>query len=302
MRPTRPPNTGASGRWTAGSAVLFALIATASPAPGQVVVTSFESEGVELPALLHRRSTPEPRALAIYLHGNPGSPLDESSVVADALAPVGVDVFRFNYRGLWGNAGTFTLTHALGDLDAALTYLTAPGTVAAFGLRPSRIVVIGNSFGTAVGLVGTARDARIHGSVNLVPCDHGYFGQEYRDPDSELRDFFDMAQEMLFGENGAIPQDPDLFPDDLVRNAEANRFPPLAEDLMDRELLFLVGLDDQICYLEDHFIPLYRELRARGHEHLDVSVLPMNHGFDGVGIEALLGDVAEWFERMYPME
>lgn len=281
---------------------ILLLAPSASPASGQVVATSFESDGVELPALLHRRSTPEPRALAIYLHGNPGSPLDESSVVADALVHVGVDVLRFNYRGLWGNGGTFTLTNALGDLDAALTYLTAPETVDAFGLRPSRVVVIGNSFGTAVGLLTAARDSRVDGSVNLVPCDHGYFGQEYANPDSELRGFFEMVQEALFGENGAIPQDPALFPDDLVRNAEANRFPPLAGELMDRELLFLVGLDDEICYLEDHFIPLYRELSERDHPALEVRVLPMTHGFEGVGFEALLDRVADWFERTYPME
>jgi nuclear transport factor 2 (NTF2) superfamily protein len=98
----------------------------------------------------------------------------------------------------------------------------------------------------------------------------------------------------LFGEDGAIRQDAAVFTDDLVENSAAYRFPPTALALRDKKLLFLVGLDDEICYAEDHFFPLFRALASVSHPAVEVVMLRMDHGANPVGREAVGSRVAEW--------
>ena len=279
---------------------LSALVLFPALAGAQTHATTFMSGGVELRASLHQTPARPARALAIYLTGNPGRPIDRPSATVEALVTAGLDVFRFNYRGLWGNGGDFTLTNGIADLGAALDYLTDPATARRFGYDPSTIVLVGYSFGTAAGLVGSARDDRVDGIISLAPCDHGYFGGELADPDSEIRDFLDRVTESLFGEGGPIEGGGPVFIGDLVAHRALYGFVPLAEDLLEKKLLFLAGLDDAVCYPEDHFFPLYRRLRALEHPALDARVLGMDHGFSGVGIDALMAIATGWIEVAFP--
>lgn len=280
--------------------LVLALVLLPTRATAQTQQTSFQSQGVELKAYLHTAPERPPRALAVVLTGNPGSAIEASSPVAEALMAAGLDVFRFNYRGLWGNAGDFNLANAMGDLDAALDYLTAPQTIGRFGHDPSQIVLIGNSFGTATALVGARGDGRVDGIVSWVPCDHGYFGRELADPDSEIRAFLDAVTEALFGEGGPIEGGGPVFVNDLVENSESYSFMTDAESLLGKKLLFLAGLDDAVCYAEDHLFPLYRKLTALDHPALDVHVLNMDHGFRGVGFDALMQHTTDWLEAAFP--
>ena len=282
--------------------ILVALAAFGPAASAAVHEVRFESGGVSLRALLHTHDGEKSRALAVYLHGNPGSPLDEESKIADVLTAAGVDVLRFNYRGLWGNGGGFNLTNAIGDLRAALDFLTTPETAGRYGLNTSRIFLVGYSFGTATALVGARGDERVTGIVSFAPCDHGFFAREWMDPDSEIRDFLDSTVEALFGEGGPVKQDASVFIDDLSVNARAFSWPEHAATLLDKKLLFIAGLDDRVCFVEDHFIPLYRELQALDHPALDARVLNMDHGFNGVGIDQMLALTVDWIERVLAME
>lgn len=280
--------------------VIFTFVLSPTVAAAQINETVFESDGVELRAFLHSSPAGESHAVAIYLHGNPGRVVSETSTVASALTSVGVDVFQFNYRGLWGNGGEFNLTNAIGDLDAALDYLTSPETVERFGLDPSTIVLIGSSFGTATGLVGGSDDNRVDGIVSLVPSDHGYFGKELTNPDSKIRDFLDAASEQLFGKGGPIEGGEAVFVNDLIENSNVFSFVPRAESLVNKKLLFLAGVDDEVAYVEDHFFPLYRRLRVLEHPALEAHVLGMDHGFGGVGLDSLMQITADWILDSFP--
>jgi uncharacterized protein len=287
-----------------GFTVLFLLMLSAlafvPTAAAQRYETRFESGGVELDAFLYRNSDTGPHALAVNLSGNPGGPLDRPSATVDALVAAGVDVFRFNYRGLWGNRGDFNLTNAIGDLRAALDYLTDPETVARFGHDPSTIILVGYSFGTAVALVGASSDERVDGIVSLAPCDHGYFGGEFANPRSKIREFLDAVTESLFGAGGPVEGGEEAFVHDLIKSSDAYGFVPQAEGLLDKKLLFLGGLDDTVCYTEDHLFPLYRRLRVLDHPALEARVLGMDHGAQGIGFDSLMQITTGWVEASFP--
>lgn len=248
------------------------------------------------PALLHRVGEVGRADLAIHLHGNPGGPLSPSSPLADALLPRGVDVLRFNYSGLWGNPGIFSLSEALLDLDAVLDFVTGDAARERYGLAPQRISLVGYSFGTAVALIAARQDARIHAVASLAPCDHGLFGRQFADADSPRRDYLASLLEEIFGEGRPVEQDPEIFRDDLTGNAEAYGLVSRPEMLMGTRLLFLSALDDLTCPVEEHLLPLYRALRSHGHLDLEAEVIATNHAFADVRVE-IYERIAMWIEE-----
>ena len=274
--------------------VLVVAFALRGVCAAEIHELTFASEGTTLNALLLTPEGGTADTLLVYLHGNPGSPLAPARWLVDPLLDEGVAVFQFNYRGLWGNAGEFNLANAIGDLGNALSFLTAPAALSEYGVVPERIVLFGYSFGTAVALSGAHDDPRVAAIASFGPCDHGYFGAELADPNSPLRDFLDAVTEALFGVNGPIQQEAAVFTDDLVGNSAEYRFPPRALALRDKKLLFLVGLDDEVCFAEDHFFPLYRALESVSHPATDVIVLRMDHGGSPVGRAAIASRVAAW--------
>lgn len=274
--------------------MLVLTLASCGPGRSELHELAFQSGDATLEALLHTPGGGTADTVLVYLHGNPGRPLAPESWLVGALVDQGIAVFRFNYRGLWGNEGEFNLANGMADMDNALSFLTAPGTLDETGVTPGRIVLFGYSFGTAVALSGAFDDSRVDAIASLSPCDHGYFGAEFADPESPLRDFLDAVTEELFGEDGPIRQDPAIFTDDLVENSDEYRFPQRALALRGKKLLFLVGLDDEVCFAEDHFFPLYRELAWVSHPATDAEVLPMDHGARPLGLDAIAAKLAEW--------
>jgi uncharacterized protein len=255
---------------------------------------TIESGGVELPALLHRGSAGARNQLAIYLHGNPGSPLGPESPLADALTARGIDVLRFNYRGLWGNAGSFSLSSAIGDLRAALDFASSRAARDGVGLDPADIHLVGYSLGTNVVLSGVGDDERVSGIASLAVSDHAYYGDQWLDPASPLHGWLQEVVNYLFAEDGPIPGGEAAFMDDLLTNLETFRVTASAPALLRRRLLFIHGLDDTDCAIEHHFLPLYRELRRLGHPRLEAEVLPMDHSMNGVDPGEVYARIAGW--------
>lgn len=259
-------------------------------------VVSFPRGASHRPALLHRAGPVGAPDLAIQLHGNPGGPLSPSSPLVDALLPRGVDVLRFNYSGLWGNPGVFSLTEARRDLSAVLDFVTGDPAHERYGLAPQRISLVGYSFGTSVALLAARDDDRIDAVASLAPCDHGLFGRQFGDPDSPRQAYLASVLEEIFGEGRPVEQDPEIFRDDLIANADRYGLLAAPERLLATRLLFLAALDDVTCPVEEHLLPLYRALRLHGHLDLETEIITTNHAFADVRVE-IYERIAMWIEE-----
>lgn len=271
------------------------LVVTAQP-----VATSFRSSGVDIPAFLQRQSEGELRAVVINLHGNPGGRIRPELPLATSLAKHGVATFWFNYSGIWGNQGTYSFSNSVADLRAAVDYLKSPDAKHRLGLGEVPIVLFGYSMGSAVAIVGAGGDDRVAGVVALAPCDHGYFGQEFANPQTRLKPFFEAAADGIFGPKGAVPGGWPAFSGDLVANHPKISFPRNAAALQSKALLIFAALDDTTCPLEDHFFPLYRTLRGAQHSRLQAHVLNTGHGFDGPNALSMRQMTADWIVRSFP--
>ena len=274
--------------------LLLAGLANHANLHAETHTLEFTSDGVPLKAYLHTPANGGIDALVVYLHGNPGGPLEPDSWLAGPLLENGIALFRFNYRGLWGNGGTFNLANGIGDLRSALTFLAESDTAAEYGIADDDFFLFGYSFGTAVALIGAGDVDTVAGIASLTPCDHGYFGAEFAKPDSPIKDFLDEATASLFGEGGPVRQDASIFVDDLVENSDRYRFPPVALSTRNKSLLFVAGTDDSVCFAEDHFFPLYRALQDASHPATEVRVLQMDHGMRPVGRDRIASILADW--------
>jgi pimeloyl-ACP methyl ester carboxylesterase len=105
----------------------------------------------------------------VLCHGLPGN--EQNLDLARAMQRAGWTVITFHYRGAWGSAGTYSLKNGVEDAKVLLALLHDPAKAKEWGVDPSRMVVMGHSYGgmVAAGAAGTAPD--LLGMVLIAPWD-----------------------------------------------------------------------------------------------------------------------------------
>jgi uncharacterized protein len=127
--------------------------------PAQMAELALESGGERLNAILYVAAGRGPHGVVVLLHGNPGN--ERNLDVAQAIRRAGYSVLFFNYRGSWGSGGTFSRTHAIEDVHAALRWVRSPEAAARFRMDPARVALVGHSMGGWLALMATAADPRV---------------------------------------------------------------------------------------------------------------------------------------------
>ena len=260
----------------------------------QIQKINFESDGISLNAYMYEAEGEGLKPTIIWCHGNPGSTELGESQMAKKLNDKGINVFRFNYQGLWGNKGDFTLSNSLTDLTHAISYLYQSDNVQEFNIDTSKLVIAGYSFGSTVTLIAALNDNRVKDVIVLGLADHSHFAREFMDPNSKIRAFLEATRDALFLPNGVVKQDPNIFIDDLTNNIYKYDFVLKSELLLDNRILFVVGLNDQVCPIESHFIPLYRSLKEQNHDAITVKLFETNHSFPTKDVGDLSEIFVEW--------
>lgn len=105
----------------------------------------------------HLPTTEKFKKTVLFLHGNAINISDHVAAVY-WLPAYGYDVYIFDYRGYGNSDGVANLEGVLGDIDAAITYVTDEVG------EDNQIVVMGQSIGASMGvyvLSGSKRKARI---------------------------------------------------------------------------------------------------------------------------------------------
>lgn len=127
--------------------------------PPRLAEIAFRSGGERLNGLLYIAAGPDPHPVVLLLHGNPGN--ERNLDVAQAMRRAGSTVLYFDYRGNWGSGGTFSRSHALEDVAAALSWVRSPAVARRFGLDTTRIALVGHSMGGWLALMSAAADPKV---------------------------------------------------------------------------------------------------------------------------------------------
>jgi pimeloyl-ACP methyl ester carboxylesterase len=139
---------------------------------------ALESGGERLNGLLYVAAGAGPHPAVLLLHGNPGN--ERNLDLAQAFRRAGYTVLFFDYRGNWGSGGTFSRTHALEDVHAALRWVRSGPNARRFRIDSSRIVLVGHSMGGWLALMAAAADPTITCVAALDSRNVGAYGRLLR--------------------------------------------------------------------------------------------------------------------------
>ena len=151
--------------------------------PAQIAELALESGGERLNAILYVAAGRGPHGVVVLLHGNPGN--ERNLDVAQAIRRAGYAVLFFNYRGSWGSGGTFSRTHAIEDVHAALRWMRSPETAARFRVDSTRVALVGHSMGGWLAFMAAAADRRVRCVGALDSRNVGAYGIRLRRDHSE---------------------------------------------------------------------------------------------------------------------
>lgn len=124
--------------------------------PAAMAEITIPSGGVRLNALAYLAAGAGPHPVVVFLHGFPGN--ERNLDLAQAVRRAGYSAIYFNYRGSWGTGGTFSMQNSLDDVAAVLAWVRDPGIAAEHRLDPSRIAVVGHSFGGMLALTSVEQE------------------------------------------------------------------------------------------------------------------------------------------------
>ena len=144
--------------------------------PPRMAEIAFQSAGDRLNGLLYVAAGAGPHPVVLLLHGNPG--YERSLDIAQAVRRAGYTALYFDYRGNWGSGGSFSRTHALEDVGAALRWVRSPAVARQFGIDTSRVALIGHSMGGWLALMSAAADPKVACVGALDARNIGAYGRQ----------------------------------------------------------------------------------------------------------------------------
>lgn len=144
--------------------------------PPRMAEVAFQSAGDRLNGLLYVAAGAGPHPVVLLLHGNPGN--ERNLDVAQAVRRAGYTVLYFDYRGNWGGGGSFSRTHALEDVAAALRWVRSPAVARQFGIDTSRVALVGHSMGGWLALMSAAADREVACVGALDARNVGAYGRQ----------------------------------------------------------------------------------------------------------------------------
>jgi uncharacterized protein len=111
--------------------------------PAKMLELLIPTGGLKVQGIMYQASGKELHPTVLMLHGFPGN--EKNLDLAQALRSKGWNVIYFNYRGAWGNPGSFSLMNCVEDAVNAVEYLISHAEE--FRIDVNRISLLGHSMG-----------------------------------------------------------------------------------------------------------------------------------------------------------
>ena len=241
--------------------------------PAAMHTVQIPSHGALLNGFVYEAAGQGPHPVVLLLHGFPGN--EKNLDLAQAIRRAGWDVVYFDYRGSWGTPGSFSFTHAIEDVQAAVAWIRDPTTSANYRANPQSVVLVGHSMGGMIAAYVASQDAGIKAVAlisaadmagRVLPAVQAGQTEEAVGPLGKA-----LAAEGMAPLAGCTPESLAL---DLLANAARWNVPDLAPRLADRPLL-LVSSDDGLA-------PATNELVGRARKAGNTRVTPVHFTTDHV--------------------
>ncbi|MEH7304180.1 alpha/beta hydrolase family protein [Neobacillus drentensis] len=215
-----------------------------------------------------------PHATVVLLHGFPGVMMNLDT--AAELQQQGWNVLVINYRGAWGSQGTFSFTHSIEDVRAALQYIKQKEIATENRIDVERIALVGHSFGGFLALKAAALEPSIKAVASLSGANFGLFAQMFEQDPAFKAQIAEVLKEGTFFLNGASVES--IIEEVLFHQHEWNTF-LFAPQLTDRKLLLTAAAFDEELPKPYFHDPLVGILEKAGAKHLQCEVFETDHNY-----------------------
>lgn len=250
------------------------------------------SHGSLMNALVYVAAGAGPHPVVILLHGFPGN--ERNLDLAQDMRRAGWDVLYFNYRGSWGSSGSFSFSHGIEDVAAAIAYLREPENARRLRLDPSRIVLVGHSMGGLMALQGASADPAIKGVAMISGADMAGEMEQMQSKapsgDAIRQMSASLASDGMAPLSGCTP---DGLARELSEHASEWRFASKVGAVKDRPV-FVATSDDGLAPLDDAFS---HALRQAGNTRVSGLHLSTDHAYSDKRTE-LSHAVLQWLETV----
>lgn len=237
------------------------------------------SSGARMNAVLYTAQGRAPHPTVLLLHGFPG--YERNADLAQAIRRAGFNVLLFHPRGAWGSQGTYSNSHVMEDVAAALAWLRRPVATDSYRVDPRRLILVGHSGGGFHALHAAAQDDRIASVAALAPVDIGRRGIVLKDSAA-----FEAAvhqRESLLGPIHAISARGLI--QELADHATEWQLERLVPVLAHKRVLVVAATRDVEVPLTEVYQPFTAALRKQGATGLTTRLLDSDHAFSNNRLE-----------------
>jgi len=259
--------------------------------PAAYLERAIPSQGDRMFTMVYLTQGKGPHPTVLLLHGFPGG--DSNADLAPILRRAGWNCIWFHYRGFEGSEGTYSsFTMLVEDVAEALKFLREEKNAAEWRIDPTRIVLVGHSYGGAVALAAAAQDPGIRSVAAIAAYNPVWTARIAKDPEvaKGIAAWLDQEKFMVRKISGealvqqALAKGESL---DMARSASA---------LSGKSLLVIGARRDEMAPFDKHHEPLVKALREQKAPYLSEIIFDTDHNFSDRRI-ALAEVLLDWLEE-----
>jgi uncharacterized protein len=243
--------------------------------------------------LLYLAAGAGPHPIVLFLHGFPG--FERNLDLAQAVRRAGYDAIYIDYRGTWGSAGRFSYSHALEDVEVALSWARSPAIAEKYHFDSTRITLVGHSFGGWLSLMSGARQPADVCVAAFAAENAGWDGARFPDHPDERDDELDYFRASS-GDGAPIRATAEDVQNEIIEHAATWNYLTLANALKGHTLLLASTTRDT----PDEDIAMHSQLadavRSAGGTHVRNLTFDDDHPFSSHRI-ALAEALVQWLRR-----
>jgi uncharacterized protein len=259
--------------------------------PASMEELAIQSHGARINGFMYVAAGSGPHPIVIFLHGYPGN--ERNLDLAQAVRRAGYNALFVDYRGVFGSGGTFSQTHSLEDVAALLAWIRAPETVAKYHLDPTRIALVGHSFGAWLALFSGAHEPPGVCIAAFAAWNAGWAASRFAAHPEERTESLAYYRETTDVAGGPIRANPDELLADMTDHAAAWNYVSQANALKSHALLLVAATRDSSEENPERHAELAEAIRKEGGKLVHVVTFEDDHPFSSHRI-ALADTLTHW--------
>jgi uncharacterized protein len=259
------------------------------------VKIELNSKGSKLDAAFYAADNDAPAPTVILLHGFPGnqtSPLG----LAEKLNHAGMNVLVFNYQGSYNSEGNFSFDNCIDNVGAAIDFVKAPENITGYKIDTSKIVICGYSFGGAIALESAIHNQKIRHIISIAGDDHSVAIKKTAADPEYLKGYKQFVSKS-FDPGGSFRGNIDSVLHSNIVNVDRYDLVKNAPILKGKNIMLIVGWQDNMSLMEVNALPLYRKLLQLKAEHVAIKGFETDHSFKNVS-DDLANTIIHWIKEL----